>query len=327
VSFHTNVMTVVVRPSSLGAGNPPSYTLEPLPDSRATWIEMENDATTSARQRSAISVFRPTPANRFRLAGRVGLGSPAAADVAIHEPPTFAANLLATYLSARGIRVGRGNEPSDAVRLAREDERFDGAREIARVTTSMANVLRRTNADSQNLYAESLFKLIAHESTGAPGSFAGGAAVVRMLLNGRLGASHAAATRIAEGSGLSRENLVSADTMAQWLAVVARDEAAGPAMFASLPSVGEGTLRSRFRDRRPQNAVLAKSGTIRGVRCLSGYVIGARGHTSVAFSILCNDLNDGRSIEAALRFHEDTVLAIDEWVTAQEKDALGRVGG
>ncbi|MEM7756093.1 MAG: D-alanyl-D-alanine carboxypeptidase, partial [Planctomycetota bacterium] len=82
----------------------------------------------------------------------------------------------------------------------------------------------------------------------------------------------------------------------------------------SLPTPGEGTLRNRFRNTQLDSIVRAKSGSIRGVRCLSGVVISPRTGRTVAFSILLNDVTSTAAIRAAKTYHEEVVDAIDDWL-------------
>ena len=68
-----------------------------------------------------------------------------------------------------------------------------------------AELLLRCNRDSQNLFAEAMFKHLGHKLTGQPGTWANSAAGVRMFLAEVLG-TEAATVQINDGSGMSREN-------------------------------------------------------------------------------------------------------------------------
>jgi D-alanyl-D-alanine carboxypeptidase len=90
--------------------------------------------------------------------------------------------------------------------------------------------------------------------------------------------------------------------------------------------VGDGTLTRRFRDTALTNNLFAKSGAINGVRCLSGYLISPTTGRTVAFSVMCNDLQSGEPSINALRLHEQVVKVADEWLSRQvaiEPSALG----
>jgi serine-type D-Ala-D-Ala carboxypeptidase/endopeptidase (penicillin-binding protein 4) len=319
VNFHGNVVTAYPSPSPRGTGYAPVIVLEP----DSPWVEVVNKARTAGKGNGSPWVTRDGSDDLLTLFGEVS--QRVAIDVSVHDASRVAGRLLAAELLHAGVSVGGasagapGTKPSRealsgayaAVRAAAPDERLQGGRVLAVVTTPLEDVLRLCNTDSENLYAECLLKRVGHEVTGQPGSWANGASVVRMRLAERLGPEFAAQTVIADGSGLSRDNRVSALTLARWLAEIGAGEHAA-AFVESLASPGKGTLRRRFREVSLRNELFAKSGSIEGVRCLSGYVVGADGR-KVAFSLLVNGLKSGQNL-AALKLHEGIVEEIDSWL-------------
>ncbi|GJM19473.1 MAG: peptidase M15 [Phycisphaeraceae bacterium] len=301
LNLHTNVVTVYARAQYPAA---PAVTLEP----DVPWAEFENRAESVRKGDPTAWVSRPRPENAFTLHGKVRSSS--AVRVAIHDPTEFTGRVLADALTDNGVQTS-GAE----LRRAADDERFDGAVPLVAVTTNIADVLRRCNADSHNLYAEAMLKRVGHEVTGEPGSWLNGGAVLRMFVAERIGSEHATTIQIADGSGLSRDNRVRPDTMALWAASLASDPDVGPAFIASLPRAGEGTLRARFNDGVMISEIRAKSGYVRGVYSLSGVLIDPRtGDPEVAFSILLNDVPEGSTARKAKPFHEDIVELIDAWL-------------
>ena len=100
----------------------------------------------------------------------------------------------------------------------------------------------------------------------------------------------------------------------------------GAAFLASLAGPGEATLKSRFGARAPVNELQAKTGYIKGVRCLSGYLTDPETQHRVAFSILINDLKDENN-GAGKKLQEAIVLLVDDWLSDQSPeraDAGGR---
>lgn len=90
-----------------------------------------------------------------------------------------------------------------------------------------------------------------------------------------------------EGSGLSRNNLTTAEATVQLLAHMARHRDAD-AFRASLPVAGrDGSLRNRMKDTVAAGNVLAKTGGLRWSATLSGYATTAVGE-KVAFSLMLN---------------------------------------
>lgn len=315
LNLNTNCLTFVFRASDPQV--PPQYSVEPSVRPGSAWLNVLNRSRAVTTGRNTVWIARPQPDNRLQVLGDVRVGEPASVDVAVHDPQLFAGYVLAERLAERRLLVG---EPGpQTVRMAAIGEALPAGRTVAEVRTALSDILRRANADSQNLYTEALIKRIGHEVTGEPGSWKNGAAVVRLLLSDRLGAEHAAATTIEDGSGMSRLNTVPAATMTAWLASLFRDDAVRNMMLESMPSVGEGTLRDRFADVKLTNDLRAKSGSINGVRCLSGYVISdVNPDRAIAFSILINDVA-GPAQRPARALHEAIGTTIDKWLT--ESDA------
>jgi D-alanyl-D-alanine carboxypeptidase/D-alanyl-D-alanine-endopeptidase (penicillin-binding protein 4) len=90
-----------------------------------------------------------------------------------------------------------------------------------------------------------------------------------------------------EGSGLSRKNLVTPGATVRLLRYMP-SQPAGAAFRAALPIGGvDGTLRSRFSEAPLKGNVMAKTGTLRHVNALAGYLTTAGGQ-SLAFAIYVN---------------------------------------
>ncbi|MCL4220680.1 MAG: D-alanyl-D-alanine carboxypeptidase/D-alanyl-D-alanine-endopeptidase [Phycisphaerales bacterium] len=313
VNLHANVLSIFLEPASGGRGLPG---VRMQPD--APWVQIDNLARTVTEGRQTAWVARPTAENRFQIRGDVRNRGGEPVDVAFHEPPLLAGRVIAHELGKAGVRVGKegGAKGIDAVRLVAPDERIAGGQAVVVVRTSIADVLRQCNNDSHNLYAEALLKRVAHEVNHEPGSWESGAAVLRMLLSEKLGPDAASSTRVADGSGMSRENRVSASTLASWLRVIEKDAKIRGAMLQSLATPGNGTLRTRFSDIKLSNDVYAKSGYLNGVRSLSGYVISPSGRT-VIFAMILNDVPAGAPTQNARVLLEKCVDLADDWLAAQ----------
>ena len=94
---------------------------------------------------------------------------------------------------------------------------------------------------------------------------------------------------MADGSGLSRYNLVTPAALVTILTRVDRDERLRAPFQAALPIAGrDGTLEHRMKDTVAENNVRAKTGAIANGRALSGYVKTADNEPLV-FSILANN--------------------------------------
>lgn len=312
LNFQTNVIKMFPIPGSLGGT--PLLEMEPnLP-----WIDVQIKAKTITKGRDSAWVARPTPANKFTLFGNVR--GKTEIPVSVHEPSMFAGGVFAFALSERGVKIKTDRYIEDRVRLAVAGDEWDST-PVAVVTTPIADVLKRTNTDSYNLYAEALLKRIGHEITGDPGSWENGASVVRLLLSQHVSATAAQNTIIADGSGMSRENRVTPKTLTSWFKVLAHHES-WSIFEASLATPGHGTLKRRFLDTDLSSTLRAKSGYLNGVYALSGVLEHPSGRR-IAFSVLLNDIKPGVGSRAAKPFIEDVVVEIDTWLDEQ----AGGLGG
>lgn len=317
LNFHRNVVTVFTEPTADGGS--PITTL--VPD--APWIELANRARTDLSGTNTAWVARPAPSDAMTLLGKVRTRSEI--QVAVHNPPLYAGRIVANELAKRGIATP-DRWAYDHVRLAGDTDKFPDARTLVVITTPIADVLRRVNTDSHNLYAECLFKRMGHQVTGEPGSWANGAAVVRMVLSDALGHEKADSTVVADGSGMSRLNRVRPSTITAFMRWLSRDAARWDAFTASLAVPGEGTLRSRFTSGEFSTRIAAKSGYLNGVYALSGVLTEPATNRRVAFSILINDV-PGNQARNARPLHEKIIAEIDRWLAPEPAGEPVNFGG
>ena len=147
--------------------------------------------------------------------------------------------------------------------------------------------VRVINKVSQNLHAEILLRLLGREK-GTAGTVEGGLEVLRGFLN-QAGIT-ADQYVFYDGSGLSRQNLVTPRAVVQLLRY-ADSQPWGASFRDTLPLSGtDGSLSNRFKSADAQGRVHAKTGSLGGVKTLSGYATTNRGE-GIAFSILSNNSN------------------------------------
>ena len=149
---------------------------------------------------------------------------------------------------------------------------------------NLDQVMDRMMKNSDNFHAESVFYQIA-ASTGKPLCKASDAsAIVRQLIK-RVGLGNLP-YRIADGSGLSLYNYVSAELETMMLRYAWRNSNIYEHLARSLPIAGiDGTLQNRMRNTAAQGNVRAKTGTVTGISSLAGYCTAANGH-QLCFSII-----------------------------------------
>jgi len=134
---------------------------------------------------------------------------------------------------------------------------------------------------SDNFFAEMLLKQLGARIRGS-GTTAAGARVVRSELRQR--GVNMTGVRIADGSGLSRYDRLTARAIGELLISAVSDTAISSAFVSSLPVAGmSGTLKDRMTRLPAYRHVFAKTGTTNVASALSGYVT-----TRYVFSILQN---------------------------------------
>ena len=178
------------------------------------------------------------------------------------KPALAAASLFRQALASRGVTVRRaartGALTAAGLPLAQD------------LSEPLDEIVRFMGRESDNYTAEVLLKqlgaLYADE-----GSTAAGARVVREALAAveiPLGG-----VRIADGSGLSRLDRLTASALVALLVAGIADPEIRDAFVGSLAVAGvDGTLKNRLESRPARGRVLAKTGTTRAASALSGFV-------------------------------------------------------
>ena len=206
----------------------------------------------------------------------------------------FAGGFLALWRQAGGTFNGTTHEGPVPV----------GARPIATHRgPELADIVRDINKFSNNVMARNLFLTIGALAKGAPGTQQKSADAIRAFLAAR--GLPMPELSLMNGSGLSREEHISALSMADLLQM-ANASPVAQAFVASLPIVGvDGTMRNRLRTEPVLGNAHIKTGTLRDVVAIAGYVAAANGESYVVVSFI-NDPHAG-----AARPAHDALL---EWV-------------
>ena len=172
-----------------------------------------------------------------------------------------------------------------------------GIRQLYAVSHPLSHFLPQMMKKSDNLYAESMFFQLGAEVKRGAGWKESASQVEKVVE--RAGESLSFMV-VADGSGLSLYNYVTPMTEVAMLRYAYRNKTIFSALYASLPIAGvDGTLASRMKSGRACNNVRAKTGTVSGVSCLTGYATASNGHM-LAFSIMSNGVrsaSEGRAFQ------------------------------
>ena len=302
LTINDNVVFVNILPADR-AGEHAFVSIMPFGD----YYHLDNRIiTTPAGTGRRIFINREPGSTVLTLWGNMPLDDAGANEaLAIEDPAEFAADIFRELLQKRGIVV-YGQQRTRHTDLASLSTftvtalaPARGGEEPSRSLQNQPLVLathqsqplvedvRVINKVSQNLHAEILLRLLGREK-GTAGTVEGGLEVVRGFLNNA--GIPTDQYIFYDGSGLSRQNLVTPNAVVQLLRY-AVSQPWGASFRDTLPVAGvDGSLANRFVNIDAQGRVLGKTGSLGGVKTLSGYATTDHGE-QVAFSILTNNFN------------------------------------
>lgn len=303
--LNLNVNCVDFQLTIHGYGEPVSYSMDPP----TKYIDVRN--TCIRGNQNAIWLTRHAESNSVTLGGQTNASTAVPVSITVHDPSLFAATVFAESLQRAGIEVtgkvrrDRGNR---AAYFAADEAGRAAWAFVAAHETPLQPVLARTNKDSMNLYAEALLKRLGHEASGESGTWASGTAAVADYLK-KLGVADDQ-FKLDDGSGLSRENRISATALTRVMAANFH----GPHREQYLSSLAiadiDGTLSNRFNNTDLRGRVFGKSGYINGVSSFSGFLRARDGQWYV-FSIIMNGIPSGTN-STMKQLQEKIVQSIDD---------------
>ena len=281
-------VTVVAGPEP---GAPAGVTLS---DPRSG-LTVEGRVMTVAAGAPMVLRFERLPGTvRLDVSGEIAVGDQVTRAVSVADPVRHFLTALSEVFAAHGIEIGRGidiqPEPGDIATLPVPLVRHESPplRELA--ATAM-----RT---SHNLHAESLFRALARVDMRA-GTVEDTRRSIDDLLK-RWGVP-ADAVVVADGSGLSRDNFVTASAVMAVLRRMATGDRHRDEWLALFPAGGhEGTLSRRFGGGAAAGRVRAKTGTLSAVKALSGYVRTVGGELLAFVMIVNNAAGTRQEVEGVL---------------------------
>lgn len=282
LSVTQNVQKIWIKGSAPGSAA--ALRLEPDSD----YYQLVNEVRTVAGYANRVAVIPGKMVNgrqQLIVRGVFGMRTPQdALSFNISEPPLVTGGALIKAMKKAGIRVSGqlsiGQTPATAVPLV-----INGSRPLALI-------MQDFNKDSINFIGEQVLKYLGATYRSEPGTAAKGADVIKQDFMRRLVGVDPTGMVIADGSGLSTVNRVSAAQFAGVLRYMYQQPDYRLDYQESLATAGvDGTLRHRFRATPAQGVLQAKTGFINGVCTLSGYTV-TRDGEPVAFSFLMNDYKD-----------------------------------
>jgi D-alanyl-D-alanine carboxypeptidase/D-alanyl-D-alanine-endopeptidase (penicillin-binding protein 4) len=279
LQFNQNTARARIVPGAV-PGEPALIEITPT----SSGLTVRNRLTTSvAEVAPAVELRRAPGSDTVEIRGVVpGRGAPFFRNLSVDNPTLYFVTALREALVENGIEV-RG-PAVDIDSIPDPPRREDGVTLVTHRSAPLSALSVTMMKLSQNLYAETLLRAMAD---GEVRETASGREAALAVLDGwqvdRLD------VLLADGSGLSRYDLITASALAIVLARVAADATMGPTFEASLPVAGQdGTLAGRMAGTRAEGNARAKTGSFSNARALAGYVRTADGER-LAFAMMANN--------------------------------------
>ena len=274
LNINSNCIDIFINAGPKSGDKITAYT---VPDTQ--YANLITNAVTSDKEDITISRESEKYSDKYLLDGEIPLNSKDEKNTcSVSRPSLYAITLFKELLQVYGVKVAGSlkdsKSPSDAVVL----EKYE-----SKPLTSVINYFLK---NSDNLSGEALLKALGASVKNPPGSSAKGVEVEMSIL--RQAGVEDNTYRIVDGSGLSRYNLISPSILVKLLEYAYNNFDIYPEFISALPTAGvDGTLRGRMKGNNTQRKVRAKTGTMSGVSCISGYLTTANDDI-LAVSIMMN---------------------------------------
>ena len=267
--FYENMQSFSVAPGA-AKGEPVKISVH-YPS--CSWMDYRQECTTGAAGTGdKLFLYTTDLAPVGTIRGTFGVDRGAKrVDFSNKFPEYTCAVYFKNYLEKKGIKCAGG---AGDFKLRTEWRKRDGMKEIGTTSSpTLDRIAFATNHASNNLYAETLFRTLGKEFRGSSCYDSSYVAMNQMLKKMKLGGG----IRIQDGSGLSRQNYVSADFMCRFLGAMMDSDCFEEFLWSLPYPGGDGTLNYNMKGypESLRKRIRVKSGSMNGVRCYSGYVIPA----------------------------------------------------
>lgn len=239
----------------------------------APWMEVRYDCLTGEKGTGdRLYMYTCDLAPIAEIRGTFGVDRGAKrVDCSNKFPEYTCAHYFRNFLQKKGIRCegGVGDYRLDKSWKAKGPVHIIGKT----YSPELSRIVFETNHDSNNVFAEALMRSLGRRRTGSASYDSSYVAMEAALKS--LKVSTARGVHIQDGSGLSRQNLVSADFFCRFLEAMISSEHFEE-FSSSLPSPGkDGTMFYNMKSYpvSMKERIKVKSGSMNGVRCYSGYIL------------------------------------------------------
>jgi D-alanyl-D-alanine carboxypeptidase/D-alanyl-D-alanine-endopeptidase (penicillin-binding protein 4) len=294
LTINDNIVRATAKPGA-AIGAPAELSFVPA---NGYLIFSNRTQTVATNGLRTLTFHRPIEQNFVYVTGTIPLRrNEITVTVTVPDPAQLFVDLFRTALIRNGVRVNGSTRTANW--LSRQAQPLNLA-ELIELGAVESQTMRELNLEvqkpSQNLYTD---LMLAHIGAAEADRAATGRETnpdqatsedlgIRELdkFLAKIGVKRGD-VGFEEGSGLSRNNLLTANATITLLQHMSRHPEAA-AYVDALPIAGvDGTLRNRMKGTRAEGNVRAKTGTLRWANGLSGYVTTAAGER-LAFSLFLN---------------------------------------
>lgn len=275
ITVFDNIYEIHLKsPQSAGQHTQVIKTVPQIPD-----LELQNEVRSSDINSDKSFVFGSPEDSRRVIRGTIPKDrNDFTVNASVPDPPMLIASELARKLAAKGIRF------SGKIKLQKVQS---GITLVETLSPPLREIIKVTNHESVNLFAEHFLKHLAWQKTGL-GTTEDGCQFVQdfwkekgLNMNGFF---------VNDGSGLSRFDAITASQMCRILNYMKTQSRYTDDFFQSLPTAGFGTLTNFNGAEFPTASFRAKSGSMTRVRCYAGY-LKTDSERDLSFTVMLNNFS------------------------------------
>jgi serine-type D-Ala-D-Ala carboxypeptidase/endopeptidase (penicillin-binding protein 4) len=277
LQFNENLISLRITPGPK-KGDPASIEASPLPD----YMALNNKVLTEEENATPdIRIERSGSNELVLLRGSIPLKDAGISkNVSVQFPARYYLAALRRVLSEEGIDLSKTE-----IRETRNFTSSSSSLLWEHPSAFLSEIMKPILKESSNLGAETLARALGMELRGE-GTFSKGREIIEEEL-GKMGVDRKS-YMYADASGLSRLNLVSADSLVQILKFIHQDRRFS-FFYDALPIAGcDGTLANRMKGTAAENNAHAKTGSMSNISAISGYVRTNDGEM-LAFSMMIDN--------------------------------------
>ncbi|MFH1197663.1 MAG: D-alanyl-D-alanine carboxypeptidase/D-alanyl-D-alanine-endopeptidase [bacterium] len=278
LSFNENIIELNISPS---ATNMPAE-IKTIP--HTDYVNIVNKIITTADKKTSINFMKDKSTELVLLSGYINSNDEMQKIfIPVGDPTRYFLTVLNETLERKGIAL-------DGYTADLDTEEFEIIPDnlvtlFSYKSIKLGSMIKELNKNSNNFFAEQIFKTIGLELFNQ-GTIENGVKACNQIFD--LMGIFSDNLQIVDGSGLSRLNFITPKQIVNLLSYMYKSDGF-ETFYGSLPIAGiDGTLADRMLKTKAENNVRAKPGFLNGVRTLSGYLRTADDEP-IVFSMIANN--------------------------------------